>query len=42
MAEGLMPVLEILPIQLLMVSRVIPRNFAPAEFLNGSKVTLIE
>lgn len=41
-AEGLLPVLEILPIQLLMVPMAIARGFEPAKFLNGSKVTVIE
>jgi glucosamine--fructose-6-phosphate aminotransferase (isomerizing) len=41
-AEGLLPVLEILPIQLLMVPMAIARGFKPAKFLNGSKVTVIE
>ncbi|MDO9417935.1 SIS domain-containing protein [Pararhizobium sp.] len=41
-AEGLLPVLEILPIQLLMVPMAIARSFEPAKFLNGSKITIIE
>lgn len=41
-AEGLLPVLEILPIQLLMVPMAIARGFEPAKFLNGSKITIIE
>jgi len=41
-AEGLLPVLEILPIQLLMVPMALARGFEPAKFLNGSKVTVIE
>jgi glucosamine--fructose-6-phosphate aminotransferase (isomerizing) len=41
-AEGLLPVLEILPIQLLMVPMAIARGYEPAKFLNGSKVTVIE
>ena len=41
-AEGLLPVLEILPIQLLMVPMAIARGFEPAKFLNGSKITVIE
>ncbi len=41
-AEGLLPVLEILPIQLLMVPMALARGFEPAKFLNGSKVTIIE
>lgn len=38
----LLPVLEILPIQLLMVPMAIARGFKPAHFLNGAKVTVIE
>ena len=41
-ADGLLPVLEILPIQLLMVPMAIARGFEPAKFLNGSKITVIE
>ncbi|WDZ81828.1 SIS domain-containing protein (plasmid) [Ensifer adhaerens] len=41
-AEGLLPVLEILPIQLLMVPMALARGFEPAKFLNGSKITVIE
>jgi glucosamine--fructose-6-phosphate aminotransferase (isomerizing) len=41
-AEGLLPVLEIIPIQLLMVPMAIARGFEPAKFLNGSKITVIE
>lgn len=41
-AEGLLPVLEILPIQLLMVPMAVARGFEPAKFLNGSKITIIE
>ncbi len=41
-AEGLLPVLEILPIQLLMVPMALARGFEPAKFLNGSKITIIE
>ena len=41
-AEGLLPVLEILPIQFLMVPMAIARGFEPAKFLNGSKITTIE
>jgi glucosamine--fructose-6-phosphate aminotransferase (isomerizing) len=41
-AEALLPVLEIIPIQLLMVPMARARGFAPAKFLNGSKVTVIE
>lgn len=40
--EALLPVVEILPIQLLMVPMAIARGFKPAHFLNGSKVTVIE
>lgn len=40
--EALMPVLEILPLQLLMVPMAIARGFEPAKFLNGTKVTTIE
>ncbi|CAN7651385.1 hypothetical protein [Pararhizobium sp. LjRoot238] len=41
-AKGLLPVLEILPIQLMMVPMAIARGFEPAKFLNGSKGTVIE
>lgn len=41
-ADALLPVLEILPIQLLMVPMAIARGFEPAKFLNGSKITVIE
>lgn len=41
-AEGLAPVLEILPIQLLMVPMALSRGFEPAKFLNGTKITAIE
>jgi glucosamine--fructose-6-phosphate aminotransferase (isomerizing) len=41
-SEALLPVLEILPIQLVMVPMAIARGFEPAQFLNGSKVTAIE
>lgn len=40
--EGLLPVVEILPIQLLMVPMALARGFEPAKFLNGSKITVIE
>ena len=40
--EALLPVVEILPIQLLMVPMATARGFKPAQFLNGSKVTVIE
>ncbi|MGE3871961.1 MAG: SIS domain-containing protein [Parvibaculaceae bacterium] len=39
---ALLPVLEIIPIQLLMVPMAMARGFEPAQFLNGSKVTVIE
>lgn len=41
-AEGLLPVLEIIPIQLMMVPMAIARGFEPAKFLNGAKITVIE
>lgn len=41
-ATGLLPVLEILPIQLLMVPMAIARGYEPAKFLNGSKITIVE
>jgi glucosamine--fructose-6-phosphate aminotransferase (isomerizing) len=41
-APDLLPALEIIPIQLLMVPMAIARGFEPAKFLNGSKVTVIE
>lgn len=41
-AEGLLPVLEIVPIQLMMVPMALARGFEPAKFLNGSKITAIE
>lgn len=41
-AEGLLPALEIIPIQMMMVPMAIARGFEPAKFLNGSKVTVIE
>jgi glucosamine--fructose-6-phosphate aminotransferase (isomerizing) len=41
-AKGLLPVLEILPIQLMMVPMATARGFEPAKFLNGSKITVIE
>jgi glucosamine 6-phosphate synthetase-like amidotransferase/phosphosugar isomerase protein len=40
-ADGLLPILEIIPIQLLMVPMAIARGFEPARFRNGSKVTII-
>lgn len=41
-SEALLPVVEIIPIQLLMVPMAKARGFVPAQFLNGSKVTVIE
>lgn len=41
-AEALLPVLEILPVQLLMVPMAIARGFKAGQFLNGAKVTAIE
>jgi glucosamine--fructose-6-phosphate aminotransferase (isomerizing) len=41
-SAALLPVLEIIPIQLLMVPMATARGFKPAQFLNGSKVTVIE
>jgi glutamine---fructose-6-phosphate transaminase (isomerizing) len=41
-APPLLPVIEIIPIQLLTVPMAIARSFVPAKFLNGSKVTVIE
>lgn len=41
-APALLPVLEIIPLQFLMVPLAIARGFTPAVFLNGSKVTLVE
>jgi glucosamine--fructose-6-phosphate aminotransferase (isomerizing) len=41
-SEALLPVLEIIPIQLLMVPMATARGFKPAQFLNGSRVTVIE
>ena len=40
--EALLPALEIIPIQLMMVPMAIARGFEPAKFLNGAKVTVIE
>ncbi|MEO5615263.1 MAG: SIS domain-containing protein [Cypionkella sp.] len=39
---ALLPVLEIIPLQFLMVPLAVARGFTPAVFLNGSKVTLVE
>lgn len=39
---ALLPALEIIPLQFLMVPLAIARGFTPAVFLNGSKVTLTE
>jgi glucosamine--fructose-6-phosphate aminotransferase (isomerizing) len=41
-AEGLAPILNIVPIQLLQVPLAIARGFVPAQFLNASKVTTLE
>lgn len=41
-AQGLLPVLEILPVQLLMVPMALARGLEPRNFLNGSKITIIE
>jgi glutamine---fructose-6-phosphate transaminase (isomerizing) len=41
-APSLLPALEIIPLQFLMVPLAIARGFTPAVFLNGSKVTLVE
>jgi glucosamine--fructose-6-phosphate aminotransferase (isomerizing) len=41
-APALLPALEIIPLQFLMVPLAIARGFTPAVFLNGSKVTLVE
>lgn len=41
-AAALLPVLEIMPLQFLMVPLAVARGFTPAVFLNGSKVTLVE
>jgi glucosamine--fructose-6-phosphate aminotransferase (isomerizing) len=40
--DALLPALEIIPIQLLMVPMAVARGFEPAKFLNGAKVTVIE
>lgn len=39
---ALLPVLEIVPVQLLMVPLALARGFQPAQFVNGAKVTLVE
>lgn len=41
-APALLPVLEILPIQFLMIPMAIARGFRAGQFLNGAKVTVIE
>jgi glutamine---fructose-6-phosphate transaminase (isomerizing) len=41
-AASLLPALEIIPLQFLMVPLALARGFTPAVFLNGSKVTLVE
>jgi glutamine---fructose-6-phosphate transaminase (isomerizing) len=41
-APALLPALEIIPLQFLMVPLAVARGFTPAVFLNGSKVTLVE
>jgi glucosamine--fructose-6-phosphate aminotransferase (isomerizing) len=41
-ADGLLPVLEIAPIQLMTVPMAKARGFEPAKFLNGAKITVIE
>lgn len=41
-APALLPALEIIPLQFLMVPLAVARGFTPAVFLNGSKVTLTE
>ncbi|MBS0563278.1 MAG: SIS domain-containing protein [Proteobacteria bacterium] len=41
-AAALLPVLEIIPVQFLMVPLAVARGFTPAVFLNGAKVTLVE
>jgi len=39
---ALLPVLEIVPLQLLMVPLALARGVQPAQFVNGTKVTLVE
>lgn len=41
-APALLPALEIIPLQFLMVPLALARGFTPAVFLNGAKVTLVE
>lgn len=41
-SSALLPILEILPIQLLMIPMARARGFEPAAFLNSSKITTIE
>lgn len=41
-APSLLPALEIVPLQFLMVPLAVARGFTPAVFLNGAKVTLVE
>jgi glucosamine--fructose-6-phosphate aminotransferase (isomerizing) len=38
-AAGLLPVLEILPVQFLVIPLAIARGFEPAAFLNAQKIT---
>jgi glutamine---fructose-6-phosphate transaminase (isomerizing) len=38
----LLPILEIIPIQLLLIPMARARGFEPAAFLNSSKVTIVE
>jgi glucosamine--fructose-6-phosphate aminotransferase (isomerizing) len=40
--DALLPVLEILPIQFLMIPMALARGFTAGQFLNGAKVTVIE
>ncbi|BCH08400.1 glucosamine--fructose-6-phosphate aminotransferase [Mesorhizobium sp. 131-3-5] len=40
--EALLPALEIIPLQFMMVPLAVARGFPPAVFLNGTKVTVIE
>lgn len=42
LAPALLPAVEIIPLQFLMVPLALARGFTPAVFLNGSKVTLVE
>ncbi len=41
-APALLPLIEIIPLQFMMVPLAIARGFTPAVFLNGAKVTLVE